>query len=210
MIKSEIRSVILNRLQRYDKVNRYHPRLLDAEIESVLNQMYNEVFRMSPHSLQRFAKGYGYSVPLTVLTEASTGIYYTTLPENIVYFPDRSSGVRRVAPATQTGLGFYPMDQREWDISLSGILGSYVKDKIGYIVTPTRVEFYGITGAIIASGVRMDCIIPYSKYADTDVVLYPEHTLEDGSGFIDRVVSRLADKPAVDLLDNGSDNTNTK
>lgn len=206
MIKSEIRSVVLNRLGRFDKVSRYHPRVLDAEIESVLNQMYNEVFRMNPLYLQRFTKGYGYSVPLAVSTEASTGIYYTTLPENIVCFPDRSSGVRRVAPATQIGLGFYPMDQREWDISLSGTLGSYVKDKIGYIVTPTRVEYYGITGVIITSGVRMDLIIPFSEYADTDVVLYPEHTLEDGSGFIDRVVARLADKPEVDLLDDNSGN----
>lgn len=207
MIKSEIRSVVLNRLQRYDKTNKFHPRIIDAECESVLNQMYNEVFRMNPLYLQRFCKGYGYDVPLTISTEASTGIYYITLPQTMVCFPDRSSGVRRVAPATQTGLGFYPMDQREWDISLSGTLGSYVKDKIGYIVTPTRVEFYGITGAIDTSGVRMDLIIPFSKYADTDVVLYPEHTLEDGSGFIDRVVARLANKPEVDLLDDNAETT---
>ncbi len=206
MIKSEIRSLVLNRLQRYDKTAKFMGRVLDAECEAVLNQMYNEVFSVNPLSLQRFTKGYGYSTPLAVGNEASTLIYYTTLPENIVNFPDRASGVRRVAPATQTGIGFYPMDQREWDLAMSGLYINYVKDKIGYIVTPTRVEYYGMTGDIISSGVRMDIIIPFSEYEDTDVVLYPEHTLRSGEGFIDRVVMRLQNKPPVDLLDDGRDN----
>lgn len=206
MIKSEIRSAVLNGLRRFDKVAAYHPLVLDNACEAVLNVMYNEVFRMSPHSLQRFCKQYGYSVALPVLSEASTGIYYTTLPEKIVYFPDRASGCRRIAPATQTGSMFFPMDQREWDLALGGMYINSAKDRIGYIVTPTRVEYYGITGAIITSGVRADLIIPFSKYADTDVVLYPEHTLEDGSGFINRVIARLKDKPVVDLIDNNKDN----
>lgn len=207
MIKKEIRSLVLNRLQRYDKTAKYNGRVIDAECEAVLNQMYNEVFGMNPLSLQRFTKGYGYTTPLTVDNEASTLIYYTTLPENIVYFPDRSSGVRRVAPATQIGIGFYPMDQREWDLAMSGLYVNYVKDKIGYIVTPTRVEYYGMTGTIINSGVRMDIIIPFSEYEDTDVVMYPEHVLEGGEGFIDRVVIRLQNKPPVDLKDDNKDET---
>jgi hypothetical protein len=205
MIKSEIRSVVKNALKRYDKVAAVHDRVIDANCEAVLNQMYNEVFRMSPHSLQRFCKQYGYSTALTISSEASSGIYYTTLPEKIVYFPDRASGVRRVATKTQSGAKFFPMDQREWDIALTGLYVNVVKDKIGYIVTPTRIEYFGITGAILTDGVRADLIIPFSKYADTDDVLYPEHTLEDGSGFIDRVIARLRDKPPVDLLDNGQD-----
>lgn len=207
MQKQEIRSVVKNALKRYDKVATYHDKVLDNACEAVLNTMYNEVFRMSPHSLQRFTRGYGYSTPLAVLSEASSGIYYTTLPQTIVYFPDRASGVRRVATATQTGAKFFPMDQREWDLALTGLYVNVVKDKIGYIVTPTRIEYFGITGAVLSDGVRADLIIPFSKYADTDEVLYPEHTLEDGSGFIDRVVNKLRDKPPVDLLDNNSDTT---
>lgn len=207
MVKSEIRSLVKNGLRRYDKNAVTHDRVIDANCEAVLNVMYNEVFRMSPHSLQRMTKGYGYDAALTVLTEDTTGIFYTTLPENIVYFPDRASGVRRVATSTQTTIKFYPMDQREWDLIGSGYGGS-VKDKIGYIVTPRRVEFYGMTTEVRNAGVRMDLIIPFSEYADTDVVLYPEHTLEDGSGFIDRVIMRMMNKPQeVDILD---DNKNTE
>ena len=90
MIKSEIRSTIFNRLKKYDSSTNVHPRVIDAEAEIVLNQIYNEVSMVSPLSLMRFAKGYGYTTPLTVLTEASTGIYYTTLPENIVPILDKA------------------------------------------------------------------------------------------------------------------------
>jgi len=205
MVKKEIRSVVFNRLKKYDSSANVHDRVIDAEVETVLNQMYNEVFRMNPLYLQRFCKGYGYTVPLTISTEASSGIYYTTLPEKIVVFNDRASGVRRVAPANQAGMGFFPMDQREWDLALNGLYVNYVKDRIGYIVTPTRIEFYGMTGTIITSGIRADLIIPFSKYADTDDVLYPEHTLEDGSGFFDRVVARMREVPPVSLTDDNNE-----
>ena len=205
MIKEEIRSAVKNALQRYDKTAKYHEKVLDNACEIVRNIMLNEVFRMSPHSLQRFCKGYGYDVPLAVLTEASSGIYYTTLPKNIVYFPDRASGVRRLATAVQSGTKFFPMDQREWDLAMTGLYVNVVRDKIGYIVTPTRIEYFGMTGTVLGEGVRADLIIPFSEYADTDVVLYPEHTLEDGSGYIDRIVNYLKDKPKVDLLDNNLD-----
>jgi len=209
MIKSEIRSTVLNSVKRYDATAKFHPRVTDAECEFVLHQMLGEVFRMSPHSLQRYTKGYGYTVALAVSTEASTGIYYTTLPENILVLPDKASGVRRVATPTQTSIKFYPMDQREWDLVAYGSYANTVKDQVGYIVTPTRVEFYGMTGAVQTSGVRMDLLIPFSKYADTDVVLYPEHIIEEegkSKGFIDRVVDRLLAKPqTVDLSDQNKD-----
>ena len=205
MIKKEIRSVIFNRLQKYDSSATYHPRVIDAEAEAVLNQMYNEVAASAPLSLQRFTRGYGYDTPRTVLNEPATGIYYTTLPENIVPIMDKASGVRRVAPATQTGIKFFPMDQREWDLILGSSFVSYVKNKIGYCVTPTRVEYYGMTGAIITSGVRMDLLIPFSEYIDTDVILVPEHKDSNGMGFIDRVVESFKDRPTVDLTDDNKD-----
>ena len=205
MIKREIRSVVFNRLKKYDSSANYHPRVIDAECEVVLNQLYNEIAMANPLSLMRFVKGYGYTTPLTVLTEPSSGIYYTTLPENIVPIMDKASGVRRVAPATQTGKKFNPMDQREWDLMMNSSFAGYVKNKIGYCVTPARVEYYGMTGAIITSGVRMDLLIPFSEYTDNDVILIPEHTDKDGLGFIDRVVQSFRDKPPVELTDDNKE-----
>ena len=100
---------------------------------------------------------------------------------------------------------FYPMDQREWDLMMNSSFAGVVKNKIGYCVTSTRVEYYGMTGAVITSGVRMDLLIPFSDYLDTEVVLVPEHTDGNGMGFFDRVVMRMQDKPIVDLSDDNSD-----
>ena len=205
MIKKEIVSTVWNRLKKYDSSANYHNRVIQAECEVVLNQMYNEVAGASPLSLMRFVKGCGYDTPLEILSEPSTGIYYSDLPENIVPIMDKASGVRRVAPATQTGGKFYPMDQREWDLMMNNSFVSKVKNKIGYCVTSTRVEYYGMTGDIITSGVRMDLLIPFSEYLDTDVILVPEHKDGNGMGFIDRVVASFKDKPPIDLIDDNKE-----
>jgi len=206
MIKSELRSAVLNSLLKWDSTAKYHPRFLDAVIEKTRNEVLTEIWQADPLALQRFTKGYGYTTALTISTEPTSGVYYTTLPENIVPFPDKASGVRRVAYATQTGIGFYPMDQREWDLVMGGSYTNYVKNKVGYIVTPTRVEYYGMTGAVITAGVRMDIIIPFSKYSDTDVVLVPEHIDGQGRGLIDRCVAKLMQiPPQVDLVDDNAD-----
>lgn len=205
MVKSEIRSTVLSELRKWDAVAKFHPRVLDAHIEYILHQMLGEVFRMNPLSLQRYTRGYGYTVPLTVLSEASSGIYYTTLPKNIYVFMDKAAGVRRVSTPVQGAIKFYPMDQREWDLVASGSLLSNVKNKIGYVVTPARVEYYNMLGSVITSGVKMDLLIPFSEFADTDIVPYPEHLTEDGKGFFDRIVERMINIPPVNLKDQNKD-----
>lgn len=205
MTKQEIRSLVKNSVQRYDKNASAHDRVIDAVAEAVLHEMLGEVFRMNPLFLQRYTKGYGYDTPLVVSYEATTGLYYTTLPVSIYTFLDKASGVRRVATNTQTSIKFYPIDQRESDLLSYGSYANTVKDQVGYHVTPLRVNYYGITGDVISGGVRMDLLPVFSAYGDTDIVPYPEHTTDDGRGFFDRIVDRLIDKPKVDLKDDNKD-----
>jgi hypothetical protein len=205
MRKDEIRSLVKNSLPKLDKVNKFHPRYLDAQIEEVLNQMYNEVFVSDPLALQRYTKPYGYTTPLAVLYQAGTTIYYTTLPAGIVPIPDKASGVRRISTIAQGGFTFFPMDAREHDLMLSGSYVNTVTDKIGYLVTQTRIEYYNMTPAIIAAGVRADLLTPFSVYADTDTVLIPEITDKQGQTFLDRVLKALGTVQAVDMLDNNQE-----
>jgi hypothetical protein len=204
MVKAEIRSLISNELPKFDKTGKYHPRFVDAAIEKVISGMYNDVFKADPLALQRYTKGFGYTTPLVVSLEATTGLYYTTLPAAIVPFSDKSSGVRRISTPIQGGFNFFPMDSREMDF-ISGSNIDLVTAKIGYVVTPTRVEFYKMSTSVMTSGVRMDLIIPFSNYADTDVVLIPEETDAQGQTFIDKVLKILGVVQKVDLLDNNSD-----
>jgi len=205
MVKAEIRSLIANLLPRFDKTTKYHPLFIDASIERVLIEMYQELFTENPLALQRFTKGYGYTTPLAVLLEAGTGIYYTTLPASIIPFRDKASGVRRVSTIVRSGLTFFPVDARETDLLLSGSYADYITSKIGYLVTDTRVEYYNMSGVVLGQGVRMDCIVPFSVYAETDTVFVPEKLNHEAPTFIERVLAVLGVVQPVDQLDNNKD-----
>jgi len=204
MIKSEIRSLILNLLPKYDEHAEFHPRFLDALIEKVLAEFYNMVFLRSPLELERYTKQFGYTAAIPLVLEAATGLYYATYPTgiSIIPIPDKASGVRRVSTPTQGGTGFYPMDAREMDLIMSGSYADTVTSKIGYVPRRTRIEFYNPTIAVIASGVRLDLLIPFSNYLDSDTVLVPEITNQEGKGFTDRMLEVLSIIRPVDLLEN--------
>lgn len=199
MIKEEIRSLIFNYLPKLDKSNKYHPRFIDAAIEQTIKELYWDIWSVSPHNLQRYTVGYGYTTAITVNLEASTQLYYSTLPAAIVPFPDKCSGVRRIHTPVQAGVKFYPMDAREHDLILNGSFVNTLTDMVGYSVNQSRVEYYNMTAAIIASGVRMDIIQPFSAYADTDTVLLPELRDKDGGTFESRVLSKLGVIQPVNL-----------
>jgi len=207
MIKEEIRSLIRGELPKLDKTNKFHARFIDAAIEKVLGEMYTDEFKKSPHALQRYTKGFGYTTAIPIAYEASTGIYYVSYPTgiSIVPFPDKASGVRRISTMIQGGLTFFPMDAREVDLVRSGGNVSTVNTKIGYIVLPTRIEFYNMTTAVLNDGCRMDLIIPFSNYADTDVVLIPEEVDKGGQTFTDRVLKILGVIQPIDLKDDNAD-----
>jgi hypothetical protein len=205
MRKDEIRSIVRNTLPRYDKGGRWHDNYIDAIIEKVIAQMYNEVWAVNPLNLQRYVKQYGYSTALVVSTEPGTGIKYTTLPESIVPFQDKLSGVRRISTFAQGAVTFFPMDAREIDLVANGSFFNTVTSKTGYAVNQTRVEYYNMSAAVEAVGVRMDCIIPFSKYDDDDEVKIPEVAdPQAGETFMDRVLKVLGIVQPVDVRD---DNT---
>jgi hypothetical protein len=210
MIKSEIRSLIKNQLPRFEEKERLHDRVIDAIVEKVLAEFYNIIFLRNPLELARYTKEFGYTVPLPLVLEGATGIYYTSYPTgvSIVPVPDKASGVRRVSTPTQSGASFYPMDSREHDLIMSGSYVSQITAKIGYIPRRTRIEYFNPTVAVIASGVRADLLIPFSCYADTDTVLVPEIVDQEGKGFIDKVVGLLSKIPPVDLIENTKEEEN--
>lgn len=205
MIKSEIRSLVYNALPRIDKTAKYHDRVIDANIEKVLNEMYLEMFALSPHSLQRFIVRYGTTTAITVLLDGTTGVYYSNLPAAIVPVPDKASGVRRVSTMAQGEMMFYPMDRREHDLIRSGTYFATANNLIGYSVNQTRVEYYDMTAAVITAGVIMDLLIPFSVYADTDTVLIPELRDKNGDDLLTRVLKVMGVIQPIDLKDDNSE-----
>jgi hypothetical protein len=210
MTKQEVRSLIYNLLPKYDQTNKYHFLVLDAVIEKVLAQWYNYAFVLDPLSLQRYCKRYGGTFTIPVSLDVGANLYYTTYPEKIIPFADKASGVRRVTTKTQSGIKFYPLDQREVELIDNGSYFENVNSKIGYIVTQDRIEYYGMTAVIAGEGVRLDLIVPFSAYADTDNVLIPEITDPQGATFAEAVLKILGVIQPPDSIDDNTDKTPTK
>lgn len=209
MIKAEIRSGIRNLLPKIDKTNKWHDNVIDNAIEKVISQMYQEVADNNPNDLYRYCKRYGTTTTVPVLQDLNGGYYYSVYPEKVCVLNDKSSGVRRITTRTQSGFMFYPMDVRELEFVRSGSYVDTVNTRIGYIVTQDRIEYYDMSNAVKALGVRMDLLIPFSKYAETDTVLIPEIVNSQGQDFSVRVLSLLGVVQPVDLKDDNSNATIT-
>jgi hypothetical protein len=103
------------------------------------------------------------------------------------------------------------MDFREMDLVANGSYFATATSRIGYAVNQTRVEYYNMSAAIQAIGVRMDLIIPFSKYAETDEVKTPEIVEITGTNYqkksetlLDRVLAILSMAPPPDLKDDNA------
>lgn len=210
MIKQEIRSVVRNLLPKIDQTNKYQDRFLDACIEKVLAQWYNYIFTIDPLSLQRYCKRYGGTTTITVSQDLNANIYYSTYPATFIPFPDKASGVRRITTRQQGGIAFYPMDEREVELASGGSYFNSLTSKIGYVVTQDRIEFYKMTAAVAATGVRMDIVIPFSVYAETDTVLIPEMQDDQGNTFFDAVLKMLSIIQPPDTRDDNADTAKPK
>lgn len=213
MIKREIVSLVRNLLPKEDKVSKYHERFLVATIEKVLLEMYADLYAIRPSLLDNYTKTYGATTPIVISLEASSGIYYSTLPVTICNLPSKNSGLRHIYPIAQTGNQFQPMDAREADLIFNTDV-AVVSSKIGFRVRQdSRVDYWNTNAVVRVAGVRMDLLIPFSQYLDTDVVNIPEFTEKQGGTFAQRVLTLLGVVPPVDLIDNNAENkqqTNSK
>lgn len=211
MRKDEIRSLIKGLLPSVDKVEKYRSRFLDACIEKVLAEMYVELWMINPMLLDGFTKGYS---NIAVNSDPQGNYFgYSTLPVPIIPLPDKASGVRRVSTILQGGTKFKPMDFYEAE-RIFGSDVAVVSSMIGYKVSQgsalPRIDYWNMSNAVRQQGVRADLLIPFSAYADTDIVLIPEIKNKQGESFADRVLRELSVIPPVDLVDDNKDRQQTK
>jgi hypothetical protein len=210
MIKTEIISYVKGFLPREDATQRYHSAWVERVIERVLIEMYSDLYKYNPHLLDNYTKTFGAVTPIAISLEATSGIYYSTLPVNIVNIACKGSGVRHIYPVQQTGNQFQPMDAREADMVFNTDV-AIVTNKIGYRVRQdSRVDYYNMSSVIVTSGVRMDLLVPFSVYTDTEVVLIPDLNEKQGGTFINRVLPILGVVPPANLDDSNNQENNSQ
>lgn len=209
MIKQEIVSLVKNEVGVIDPTAQFHPRVLEAVIEDTLREMYGELYQKNPRLLDNYTKQYGTTSPVAVTLEATTGIYYSTLPEKIINLPCSGSGVRHIYTTARSGNTFVPMSAVEADLVYNTDVAS-VSTKIGYRVRQdTRVDYWNTSATVRTNGVAMDLLIPFSAYLDDDVVMIPESTTKEGT-FLARVLQKLSVVPQPELLDKNAAPTQEK
>jgi hypothetical protein len=207
MRKDELRSLIKNVIPKEDV---FHDRVVDAAIEKVICELYLETFAVDSLSLQRYTVEHGITVPIAITYNNSKGLYYSDLPVAICPLPDKASGVRRISTKIHTGFTYFPIDKRELDL-LSDSYSGRTNYKVGYMVNQTTVEYYNMDAAMVALGVKMDILQPFSAYADTDTVLVPEIRDRQGADIVDRVVKILQTvQPFEQIDDNAAEQTKAK
>jgi hypothetical protein len=213
MIKKEIISFVKGHLPLEDATQRFHNRWIISVIERTLIEMYADLYKINPYLLDKYTVQYGVTTPIAITLEASSGIYYSTLPVQIVNLPDKQSGCRHIYSAVQSSNMFVPMVAREADIIFNTDV-AIVSGKIGYRTRQdTRVDYWNTNAVVRNAGVRVDLLIPFSVYLDTDVVQIPELSEKEGGTFIQRVLKELQIVPPADLEDTNApskEQANTK
>lgn len=217
MQKNEIRSLIKNTLPKYAQGSEYHDEVVNRAIEKAINQLYTETFLRDPHSIQRYVKRF---TAVAVSYDATALIYYSSFPTDTVSgvsitimpvpLPDKASGIRRISTVAQGGITFFPMDQREMELVSDSIFVNSVNTKIGYVVTQDRVEYYNMDVATATAGVRMDILVPFSDYDETDQILIPEMPESGGKTFTDMVLAILGVIIPQETIDDNISNFKTE
>lgn len=203
MTKEEIRSLVKNYLPKNDKTNKYHSNIIDATIERAFNQAFSDIFFKRPMELDNYTVELGGDgTAITVTSDTDTLVNYSDLSVAYVPLPDKASGVRHVFTEETGGVGFYPMSETEFDLMSRGVLSANVTNKIGYVVRPTRVEYYGMDATTKAAGVRMHVLQLFREYSDTDTVNMPFGRDID---LIKAVLELMGVVPPVDLKDDNAE-----
>ena len=207
----EVRSLVINLLKRVDKTAKYHPNVVDAAVERAINQAYSDIMLSRPQELDNYTRAYGDNgTTITVSSNSNTNIKYSDLPADYVPLPDLASGVRAIYTATTGGKVFIPMSAQSFDFVTHSTHTSNVTDMIGYVVRRDKVEYFNMDSTTQSAGVRMEILLPFRSYADTDDVLLPFSRDLD---FLEAVLRIMGIVPPADLKDDNADekvNVNTQ
>ena len=206
MTKAEIISYVKNNLKKIDKTNKYHDIVLEKAITLAFNQGYGDVYDQDPRLLDNYTKTYGGSgTPIAITANGNTGIYESTIPEVYVPFKDKHSGIRHIATIARSNTKFFPVSKKEFELLPNTYTGELSENasniRCYYVVRGSTIEYH-IPTAIASAGVRIDMVIPFDKYASTDMVLIP---FAKDMQLVSAVIEAMRTIPAVDLKDNNSD-----
>jgi len=191
MTKAEWISVIQNTLKQGDETGYVRGPLIERHIQSVYEQMYNELYRQDPHGIEKYLKNYSD----TITGENLTGGF--TLTNKAVSLPRISGGYFDFSSNTSsfvmtTWLGYQHSVQSNFDTV--GMKGQYLATIIGD-------DFWSQYSPGTPDSLYYWMIPKFTTLSATDEVKIPGG-MEDH--FIDRVIDTIQHMPPVDLMNDNA------
>ena len=208
MTKGEMRSSVKGAMRRIDKTAKFHDELIDKAIEASVNQFLYDIYRKDPRDLDIYTKEYGTEVALAVTENESTEEYYTNLPAPYMALPEKNSGVRYVVGHDRDHRMLYPMSNREMLLARTSYVGSTTAEdgdpftRSFYAVQGQKLIYFQVNSDLVAAGVRVGIVVPFSAYADSEEINVPFG--QDDKVFIS-VMQKLMQQQPIDQRDNNKD-----
>lgn len=191
MTKAEWIDVIKNTMAKVDEQGIYRRPLIERHIQSVYEQMYNELYRESPQKIERYTRKYSETITGETLT---SGFALTYIPIDL---PRVSGGLFEAYTATADFMltswkGYQHSVQSRFDTA--GIKGRYLATVLGG-------ELWSQYTPLNPDTLNYHIIPKFTTLSATSEVLIPGGN-EDH--FIDRIIDTIQHFRPTDLI---NDNT---
>ena len=174
----------------------------DQKLAYYIGQVYNSalvaIFTRNLTNFDPYTKEYQ---SVAISQDGNTNVYYSTLPSPIIMIPRKAgNGIMRISGMTSNSIEFVPMTNNMLQ-TIEGLEVDDVDDVVGYVFKNGRIEYQGMTATIAAGIVKMELIIPFEEYEDTDYVQIPTGSNEI---IIQGVVQLLVGTPDADRINDGN------
>lgn len=172
--------------------------LLAYYIGRTYNSSLTAMFTRGGTNFDPYTKEYQ---SVAISQDTNTDVYYSTLPEKIINLPRKAgNGVIRISGMKSTSIEFAPIHNNALQ-SITTLEINDVDDVVGYVYKNGRVEYQGMTATIASGTVKMELVIPFEAYDDTDEVMIPTGSDEI---LVQNVVQLIINTPDADRFNNGN------
>ena len=198
MIKKKLIELVRHRVTgvyESKEMGKLGEQMLEQYIGRAFNSLLIEVFRQNLSNFDPYTKTY---LSVAISQEASTEIYYSTLPAPVIQLPRIGDGVMRISGMTSTSIEYVPITNGMLQVT-DGLEVDTIDDVVGYVYKNGRIEYQGMTSTLAAGTVKMELVIPFEEYEMTDRVNIPTGS---DDVLIRRVIELLMGIPDSDQLNN--------
>jgi len=184
-----------------DILHKIDPRRLEFYISASYQDMLYEMFKTNIEGLSLYAKTFK---DVVVAQDTDTEVWSASISASIMQLPGTASAIRRISTNKGKTLEFVPVDAEIAEaIGMLDVSDVNINSCIGYCLRNNNlIEFINFPASLSATKLRIDVLISFSSYADTDEVY-----LASGQAnvLLQGVIGLLTGRKTVDLLNDNSE-----